>query len=79
MYQIILDQIIDDMQSFGIISTIIISGDYYSTLTKKEVAHLESLIDSETLKWLIVNDKKQYFSFRYSHEPIDDLGFDPLI
>jgi hypothetical protein len=70
MYDIILDALIDDMQSFGIISTIIISDDYYSSLSKKEVNHLDSFL-TDGIKWLIVTDKKEYWSFVYSHEPYE--------
>ena len=70
MYNIILDALIDDMQSFGIISTIIISEDYYDQMSSKEINHLDSFL-ADGIKWLIVNDRKEYWSFIYSHEPFE--------
>ena len=70
MYDIILDALIDDMQSFGLISTIVISEDYYGQMSSKEISHLDSFL-SDGMKWLIVNDRKQYWSFIYSHKPIE--------
>ena len=70
MYEVILDQMIDDMQSFGMISTILISEDYYDTMSTREKAHLESFLYPDAIKWLIVTDRKEYWSFRYSHEPM---------
>ena len=59
MYNIILDALIDDMQSFGIISTIVISEDYYDQMSSKEINHLDSFL-TDGMKWLIVNDRKEY-------------------
>lgn len=70
MYKVILDSLLDEMQNFGLISTIVISGDYYITITDKERQHLESLLDmNSSFKWMLVNDKKEYFSFVFSIEP----------
>lgn len=70
MYEIILDALIDDMQSFGIVSTIVISQDYYDSMSKKEKDHLESLLDINTgIHWAVLSDKKEYWHFRYSAEP----------
>jgi len=70
MYDIILDSLIDEMHNFGLISTIIISTDYYEKMTNKQINHLESLLDlSGGIKWMLVNDRKEYFAFKYSLEP----------
>jgi hypothetical protein len=70
MYDIILDALIDDMKNFGMISTIIISQDYYYQMSKKQINHLDSFL-TDGLKWLIVNDRKEYWSFIYSSEPFE--------
>lgn len=71
MYEKILDQLIDDMKNFAIISSIVITEDCYSKMTKKEIAHLDSFLSGD-LKWLILNDnRKDFFSFRYDYEPIE--------
>jgi len=72
MYDIILDQLIDDIQNFGYIATIVISEDYFDSMTKREQDHLESFIDPNSgVKWLITNERKEYWTFRYSCEPYD--------
>ena len=71
MYDIILDQIIDDIQNFGYIATIIISEDYFDSMTKREQDHLESFVDPNSgVKWMISTEREQYWSFRYSCEPM---------
>lgn len=70
MYDIILDALIDDMKSFGIISTIVISEDYYEQMSSKEINHLDSFL-TDGMKWLIVNDRKEYWSFIYSYKPFE--------
>lgn len=70
MYEIILDSMIDEMQNFGLVSTILISVDYYDSMSQKQIDHLESLMDMcSNFKWMLINDKKEYFSFIYSTEP----------
>jgi len=72
MYDIILDSILEEMNNFGLISTIIISSDYHESMNKKQIEHLESLLDiSGGVKWLISNEKQEYFRFRYSFEPME--------
>ena len=72
MYDIILNSIIDEMQNFGLISIIIISTDCHEGMDKREIQHLESLLDPKvSIKWMLVNDRKEYFSFKYSTDPCD--------
>ena len=74
MYDIILDSLIDEMQNFGLVSTIIISNDYYEGMTKKEIDHLDSLLDiNGGIRWMFVSDRKEYFAFKYSIEPYSFL------
>lgn len=68
MYEIILENIIEDMVDFGLISTIIISEDVFCEMDKKQIAHLEEFLDGN-LKWLICTDKKGYYKFIYSFRP----------
>ena len=66
MFQIIYDQIMDEMMSLGIVKTIIISQDYYDQLSENERYKLESLLEcSTTMKWLITTEKEQFFNFVY--------------
>jgi predicted transcriptional regulator len=69
MYEVILDSIIDEMGNFGLVSTIIISNDYYESMNKKQKEHLEEFLDG-SIKWMIVTDRKEYFSLKFSHEPM---------
>jgi len=70
MYDIILDSMLDEMQDFGLVSQIVISLDCYENMSKKEINHLESLLDlNSKIKWMIVSDRKEYFAFKYSIEP----------
>ena len=72
MYNIILDSMLEEMQNFGLVSTIVISSDYHESMDKKQIEHLESLLDlSGGVKWLISNEKKEYFRFIYSFEPME--------
>lgn len=69
MYEIILKNIIDDMADFGLISTIVVSDDVFCEMEKKQIKHLEEFLDS-SIKWLIISDKKEYYSFIYSVNPV---------
>lgn len=69
MYEIILNALIGDMHSFGLVSTIVISQDYYCSMSKKEINHLNSFLTGN-IKWTIVSDKKQYWFFLYSSKPV---------
>jgi hypothetical protein len=69
-YEIILDEIIKDMSKFGIVSSIAISSDIYNIMTKKEIDHIESFMNSN-IKWLISNEKKGYYKFLYSYKPVE--------
>ena len=72
MYSDILENIIEDMADFGLISTIAISYDIYSSMTSKEVNHIEGFLTG-SIKWLILNDKNQYYSFIYEEKPQRNL------
>lgn len=70
---------IEDMKNFAIIKTIIISEDCYSQMSTKEINHLDSFLVDEGIKWLILNDnRKDFFSFRYSYDPIEFEEPDPF-
>jgi putative sterol carrier protein len=68
MYEDILDSIIEDMADFGLISTIVISYDIYSSMTSKQINHLEGFLTGN-LKWLICNDKTEYYTLIYEEKP----------
>jgi hypothetical protein len=72
MYANILEDIIEDMADFGLISTIAISYDIYSNMTSKEVNHIEGFLTGN-IKWLIRNDKNEYYSFIYEEKPQRNL------
>jgi len=72
MYANILEDIIEDMADFGLISTIAISYDIYSNMTSKEINHIEGFLTGN-IKWLIRNDKNQYYGFIYEEKPQRDL------
>lgn len=72
MYANILEDIIEDMADFGLISTIVISYDIYSNMTSKEINHIEGFLTGN-IKWLIRNDKNQYYGFIYEEKPQRNL------
>jgi putative sterol carrier protein len=72
MYANILEDIIEDMADFGLISTIAISYDIYSNMTSKEINHIEGFLTGN-IKWLIRNDKNQYYGFIYEEKPQRNL------
>lgn len=72
MYEDILDNIIEDMTDFGLISTIVVSYDIYSNMTPKQINHLEEFLTGN-LKWLICSDKKEYYNLIHQEKPKRNL------
>lgn len=72
MYNNILENIIEDMADFGLICAVSISYDIYSSMTSKEINHIESFLTGN-VKWLIRNDKKEYYSLIYEEKPQRNL------
>lgn len=68
MYKDILDNIIEDMADFALISTVAISYDIYSSMTPKEIRHIEEFLTGN-IKWLICNDKKEHYVLIYEENP----------
>lgn len=72
MYNDILKDIIEDMADFGLICAVSISYDIYSSMTSKEINHIEGFLTGN-IKWLIRNDKKEYYSLIYEEKPQRNL------
>lgn len=72
MYENILDNIIEDMTDFGLISAITISYDIYNSMTSKQINHIEGFLTGN-IKWLIINDKNEYYNFIYEEKPQRNL------
>ena len=70
MYEKILNSIIEDMAKFALVSTVIISSDYYDTITNKQKHHIEGFL-GEGINWVILSDQEECFYFKYSWEPME--------
>ena len=69
-YEKILNEMLEDMHNFGLISSIALSSDVYESMSTKEINHLESLM-SGGIKWIISNEKEGYYHFFYNREPME--------
>jgi len=70
MFEFIRGKLISIMGQMGFVETIILSYDYYETLTEDEIEEIETYMPSDQEhKWVILKRESGFISFLYRSPP----------